>query len=102
MEVDTLPDGIDGMLFVFEDPGSRSFWMLNTLMPLDIWWFSPEATLLGSTFMEPCESQPCPDYPSPGRVLWALETPAGLFDFEIGSLLDFEALEAKWSGSLQV
>lgn len=87
MEVEQLPPPIDGMLFVFEEPRPASFWMLNTLIPLDIWWFDGEGTLVGSTTMQPCQAQPCPSYPSPGPVGWALETPAGDFDFANGSPL---------------
>lgn len=87
MWVESLPDGIDGMLFVFEETARVSFWMLNTLMPLDIWWFDGDGVLLGTTRMEPCESQPCRDYPSPGPVRYTIETPAGVFDFETGLLL---------------
>lgn len=88
MEVEVLPDGIDGILFVFDGPGSREFWMLNTPMPLDIWWFGADMQLLSSTFMEPCQGHPCPVYRSPGPVQWALETPADRFSFEPGDLLD--------------
>ena len=28
-----------GMLFVFEEPGKRSMWMLNMQFPLDVIWF---------------------------------------------------------------
>lgn len=87
MGVEELPPGIDGMLFVFDDERPRSFWMLNTLIPLDIWWFDAGGVLLGSTFMEPCTTDPCPSYPSPGPTKWALETAAGEFEFPSGSIL---------------
>jgi uncharacterized membrane protein (UPF0127 family) len=91
MRVESLPHPVQGMLFVFESPLEASFWMLNTLMPLDIWWFSEDRTLIGMDTMEPCEERPCPSYLSPGPVLWALETPAGAFDFDVGSELNWLA-----------
>ncbi len=36
-----LPDD-RGMLFVFEEPGIYSFWMKNTLVPLDIIWLNED------------------------------------------------------------
>jgi uncharacterized membrane protein (UPF0127 family) len=87
MGVERLPSGIDGMLFVFEEPSARSFHMLQTPMPLDIWWFGPDGALLGSTEMEPCPETPCPSYGSPGAVSWALETPVGSVDLTAGARL---------------
>ena len=31
-------DGIDGMLFVFDQPAIRTFWMKGMAMPIDIIW----------------------------------------------------------------
>lgn len=87
MEVEALPPGIDGMLFVFDRVDSYSFWMLNTLIPLDIWWFDADRVLLGVSTMEPCPAQPCPSYSPPGAILYALETPAGEFHFPDGAEL---------------
>lgn len=86
-DVEELPAGLDGMLFVFEETRSATFAMRDTLIPLDIWWFDEEGRLLGSTEMEPCRTQDCPVYPSPGDVAWALETPMGEFGFLPGALL---------------
>jgi len=36
----------DGMLFAYPDEGERRFWMANTLIPLDIAFFSADGTLL--------------------------------------------------------
>ncbi len=85
--VDTLPDGVDGMLFVFGEERPASFGMEDTIIPLDIWWFDGDGVLLGSTDLEPCPGPPCPVYASPGGVAWALETPAGSQQFEPGALL---------------
>lgn len=87
MDVEALPEPIEGMLFVFDSPTATEFWMLNTLISLDIWWFDASGSLFGSTTMERCETSPCPTYLSPGQVMWALETPAGVNQFPEGALL---------------
>ena len=35
-----------GMLFLFKQPGKRSFWMRNTYIPLDLAYFDSQGTLL--------------------------------------------------------
>ena len=85
-EVEDLGD-LDGMLFAFPEPRAASFGMLNTVLPLDIWWFDESGVLIGSTEMTPCPQAPCVSYASPGPVKWALETPLGAQAFENGSLL---------------
>jgi len=87
MEVEQLPDGLDGVLFVYDSPSSVSFHMLNTPMPLDIWWFDSDDHLVGTTEMEPCSGKPCVSYRSPGPVIWVLETPLGEYEFEFGAQL---------------
>jgi uncharacterized membrane protein (UPF0127 family) len=86
-DVDDLPDALDGMLFVFEESRIASFGMRDTSIPLDIWWFDSEGRLIDSTKMEPCPGSPCPVYPSPGEVAWALETPMGQWEFAKGEVL---------------
>ncbi|MFP3881526.1 MAG: DUF192 domain-containing protein [Actinomycetota bacterium] len=85
--VEELPEGLDGMLFVFDQPRPATFGMRDTLIPLDLWWFDASGGLLGSTEMEPCPSEPCPGYGSPGEVAWALETPAGQVELAPGDSL---------------
>ena len=59
--VRALPEGV-GMLFVFGEPsaaGQGGFWMLDTLIPLDI-AFVADGTVVGTATMLPCTAQPCP------------------------------------------
>ena len=86
-----LPDGIDGMLFVFSEPTTPNFIMSGTLIPLEVWFFDPEGELIGSHEMTPCSAEPCPLYPAPGPVGWALESPLGARDFQPGDLLSTSA-----------
>ena len=86
-----LPDGIDGMLFVFPEPKTPNFIMSGTPLPLEVWFFDSEGSLIGSHEMTPCPEDPCPVYPAPGPVSWALETPAGERDFQQGDLLSTSA-----------
>lgn len=68
-----------------------TFGMRDTLMPLDIWWFAADGTLLGSTEMTPCPADPCTAYGSPGEVAHALETPAGEVEFAPRDVLAVES-----------
>ena len=88
--VEELPEGLDGMLFVFEQPRTATFGMRDTLIPLDIWWFGADGAMLGSTEMTPCAAEPCTAYGSPGEVAHALETPAGEVEFALGESLNVE------------
>jgi hypothetical protein len=86
--IEALPEGVDGMLFVWDSPVSATFGMRDTSIPLDIWWFDDAGRLLGSTEMTPCPDGSCVAYGSPGPVLRALETPAGEYDFPPGGQLE--------------
>lgn len=86
-DVEELPEGLDGMLFAFGEARPATFGMRDTLIPLDLWWFDANGDLLGSTEMEPCPSDPCPNYGSPGEVAWALETPVGQMELAPGDML---------------
>lgn len=85
--LDELPEGLDGMLFVWSDPSTSSFHMRDVGFPLDVWFFGDDGRLIGSARMETCPDGACTSYATPGPVMWALETPAGVFAFEPGSML---------------
>jgi uncharacterized membrane protein (UPF0127 family) len=85
MDVTDLPDGIDGMLFLYQASTTAAFHMSNTPIPLDIWWFDDQGDLIGNTEMEPCFVEPCVTYGSPGQIVSVLETQLGVFDFELGA-----------------
>ena len=67
-----------GMLFLFPGEGMRSFWMKNTRIPLDIFYFDEELKLVSvSENTKPCRTQRCPSYPSTGPAKYVLELNAG-------------------------
>ena len=82
-----IPEGIDGMLFSWDEPTSTSFHMRDVGFPLDVWWFDADGSLIGSARMEPCVEDECPSYSTPGPIMWALETPADVRDFDPGVLV---------------
>lgn len=71
-----LPEG-EGMIFVFPDAQPRTFWMKNTLIPLDIAYFAADGAFVSSATMTPCTADPCALYPSAGFARYALEVGEG-------------------------
>ena len=68
-----------GMLFLFEDSGRYGFWMLNTLLPLDILWLDSERRIVFiSENTPPCpQGTFCPTYGSDVVAQFVLELAAG-------------------------
>lgn len=73
------------MLFVFQEEAPRSFWMKNTLVPLDIAFFDKNGAWVSSASMEPCTKDPCTSYFSDGPAMYALELPVGGVGPSIGA-----------------
>ena len=69
-----------GMLFIFDEEEMLTFWMKNTLVPLDIIFFDEAGEFVSSTMMVPCERDPCPVYQSKGEAMYALEVESGFID----------------------
>jgi uncharacterized protein len=67
-----------GMLFIFEKEQPLSFWMKNTLIPLDIYYIDENWRIVDIQYMTPCSSDPCPSYPSAAPAKYALEINGGL------------------------
>jgi uncharacterized membrane protein (UPF0127 family) len=71
--------GLRGMLFVFDSDGTAAFWMKDTLLALDVAFFTAEGSLVDLLEMEPCPADPCPVYQPLAPYRYALEVPAGGF-----------------------
>lgn len=75
MHVKSMPQH-EGMLFVFEQPGTQCFWMRNTLLPLSIAFLTDSGEIVNVEEMKPLdESNHCSARP----VRFALEMNAGWF-----------------------
>ncbi len=82
-----------GMLFVFEDPSTGSFWMKDTLVPLSIAFWGEDGRIHTIERMEPCVVDDCPGYFADAPYVYALEMNAGWFDrhrVEVGDRADVE------------
>jgi len=66
-----------GMLFIFPESQPLSFWMKNTLIPLDVLFFDARGNFLNVQTMDPCKADPCQGYSSAGSAKYALEVEAG-------------------------
>jgi len=67
-----------GMLFVFPDSQPRTFWMKNTLIPLDMLFFDANRRLVAiQADAQPCKADPCRVYPSNEPARYVLELNAG-------------------------
>lgn len=65
---DLKPD--EGMIFVFAQTEPLSFWMENTLLPLDIAYLDPAGKILNIRQMQPLDTSP---QPSAGPAKYAVE-----------------------------
>ena len=75
-----------GMLFVFDEPGPKSMWMLNMQFPLDIIWFDEDGNVVSISkdvppCMTPAEIMACESDGATSRdAKYALEVTAGFVD----------------------
>lgn len=72
---ENLPEG-EGMFFVFPDTQTRSFWMSNTFIALDIAYLDAELRIVD---IQPMEPETTESHPSAKPAMFALEVPMGWF-----------------------
>lgn len=78
----------EGMLFIFPDSAVRSFWMKDTLIPLDMMFISENGAIAKIHHAAPCTSDPCRTYSSEKPVKYVLEVNGNItisYNIEEGS-----------------
>ena len=80
----------EGMLFVFDEPGYHSLWMLNMQFALDMIWFDESGRVVHiETGVEPCrttvETLACPSKVTSVPAMYILEVSSGYVErFGVG------------------
>jgi len=77
-----------GMLFVFDSEGTYSFWMKDTLIPLDMIWLDSELRVVDIQHAVPCTGSPCLEYVPSGKAKYVLEVNEGYADRKMISVGD--------------
>ena len=83
-----------GMLFVYQEEGRRSFWMKNTLIPLDIIWIDEDKkAVFIAVDVQPSGSEPHPTINPDVDAKYVLELNAGTAEkigLAVGDKLEFD------------
>jgi uncharacterized membrane protein (UPF0127 family) len=70
-----------GMLFIYETDGIYTFWMKNTLIPLDMIWIDGNGTVVRIIKnCEPCGNEYCPSINPNKKARYVLEVNGGEAD----------------------
>ena len=82
-----------GMLFAFPQAQPLTFWMKDTLIPLDMLFFDEAHRLVTiRADVPPCQADPCPTYASTAPARYVLELNAGTaakLDLHKGDVITF-------------
>jgi len=83
-----------GMLFIFDQEKKHSFWMKNTLIPLDIIWINKDKEVVDiKKNVQPCVQEECKIFKPSNKAKYVLELNAGQSDktnIKIGDRLIFK------------
>ena len=66
-------DENEGMFFIFENESYQTFWMKNTLIPLDIIFIDKNFEIIDIKNAVPCKEDPCQFYKSSKPAKYVLE-----------------------------
>lgn len=90
----TSMDYKSGMIFIFGSERPRSFWMKNTLIPLDMIFVDSNFKIVNITKQaQPCKIITCEVYPSGVSAMYVVEVNGGFVDdkgIRIGDQIKFE------------
>ena len=88
-----------GMLFIFDSESVLSFWMKDTLIPLDMIFVDETFRIINIIDNAlPCKIEPCPDHSSEKPVKYVLEVNAGFVetnDIEAGDFISISPNSSK-------
>jgi uncharacterized protein len=86
-----------GMLFFFPEDGRYSFWMKNTMIPLDMIWIDANRKVVHvKSDVPPCKIEECPTYDPGADARYVLELAAGEAakrGLKAGDVLRFEGMD---------
>lgn len=87
-------DADEGMLFLFPDEDRHSFWMRNTLIPLDIIWLDKDKKVVFlKEGAEPCKEEICETFKPDKNALYVLEINKGAVKekgLQVGDAVQFD------------
>jgi uncharacterized membrane protein (UPF0127 family) len=91
---ENLPEN-EGMLFLFGLEGYYTFWMKNTLIPLDIIWTNSNLDIVHiEKNLQSCISDPCEGYTPPSPARYVIELNGGWVDrnnVELGDKIEIDS-----------
>ena len=83
-----------GMFFIFDEEKEHSFWMKNTLIPLDIIWINEDKEIVDiKKDVQPCVQEECQIFKPSNKAKYVLELNAGQSEktnIKIGNRLIFK------------
>ncbi len=86
-----------GMFFIFDKDGVYSFWMKNTLLPLDIIWLDNNYKVVYiKENAKPCDNDFCERITPNSEARYVLEVNGGICDklkIKIGDIADFTVIK---------
>ena len=92
MNRENLPEK-SGMLFVYDKEAIHSFWVKNTLIPLDIIWVNENKEIIYiEKNAQPCKADPCLKYSPDQKSKYVLEINGGLsekLNINVGQKIEF-------------